>query len=110
MQKEKYEEWMPTDEDIPAAPTLTDLEVCQAVCEQYQTIKVDDSDGDEYVEENRPTNAEIRQALDIMKRGVQHRSTNFEKQCEYEQYINELLKNNCRQATINEFFKLLFLK
>ncbi|GBN82108.1 hypothetical protein AVEN_259198-1 [Araneus ventricosus] len=66
--------------------TLTDLEICQAVCEQDQAIKVDDSDGDECVEENVPTNSEMRQALDILKRGVQHRATNFKKQDECEQY------------------------
>ncbi|GBM18563.1 hypothetical protein AVEN_100637-1, partial [Araneus ventricosus] len=70
MQKEEYEEWMSIDEDIPVAATLTVLEICQA-------IKVDDSDGDECVEENPPTKTEIRQALDILKRGVQHRSANF---------------------------------
>ncbi|GBM66203.1 hypothetical protein AVEN_114176-1 [Araneus ventricosus] len=79
MQKEEYEEWMPIDEDIPVAATLTNLEIFQAVCEQDQTIEADDSDGNEYVEENPPTTAEIRQALDILKRGVQHCSTNFEK-------------------------------
>ncbi|GBN83882.1 hypothetical protein AVEN_69381-1 [Araneus ventricosus] len=86
MQKEKYEEWMSIDEDISVAATLTVLEICQAVCEQGRAIKVDDPDGDECVEENPPTNAEMRQALDILKRGVQHRSTNFKKQYEYEQY------------------------
>ncbi|GBO32326.1 hypothetical protein AVEN_193302-1, partial [Araneus ventricosus] len=74
MQREEYEEWMSIDEDIPVAATLTDLEICQAVCEQDQAIKVDDSDGDECVEENPPTNAEMRQVLDILKHGVQHRS------------------------------------
>ncbi|GBN13384.1 hypothetical protein AVEN_214442-1 [Araneus ventricosus] len=74
--------WMSTDEDIPVAATLTDLEICQAVCEQDQAIKGDDSDGEECVEENPPTNAAMRQALDILKRGVQHRSTNFKKQYE----------------------------
>ncbi|GBO02916.1 hypothetical protein AVEN_30095-1 [Araneus ventricosus] len=67
MQKE---ELMSIDEDIPVAATLTNLEICEAVCEQYQAIKVDDSDGDEYVEENPPMNAEMRHALDILKRGV----------------------------------------
>ncbi|GBN24030.1 hypothetical protein AVEN_23218-1 [Araneus ventricosus] len=70
MQKGEYEEWMSIDEDIPIAAAITDLEICQAVCEHDQAIKVDDSDGDEYVEENPPTNAEMRQALDILKRGV----------------------------------------
>ncbi|GBM81445.1 hypothetical protein AVEN_169496-1 [Araneus ventricosus] len=78
MQKDEYEECMSIDENIPAAATLTDLEICQA-------IKVDDSDEDECVEENPPTNAKMRQALDILKRGVQHRSTNFKQQYEYEQ-------------------------
>ncbi|GBM79954.1 hypothetical protein AVEN_100395-1, partial [Araneus ventricosus] len=70
---------MPIDEDIPIAATLTDLEICQAVCEQYQAVKVDDSDGGECVEENPPTNAEMRQALDILKRDVHHRSADLKK-------------------------------
>ncbi|GBN86830.1 hypothetical protein AVEN_133409-1 [Araneus ventricosus] len=71
MLKEEYEEWMPIDEVIPVAATLTDLEICQAVCRQVQAIKVDDSDGDECVEETPPTNSKMRQAHDILKRGVQ---------------------------------------
>ncbi|GBM36200.1 hypothetical protein AVEN_97569-1 [Araneus ventricosus] len=70
MQKEEYEEWISIDEDIPTAATLTDLEICQVVCEQYQATKVNVSDGDECVEENPPKNAELRQALDILKSGV----------------------------------------
>ncbi|GBN03443.1 hypothetical protein AVEN_65362-1 [Araneus ventricosus] len=70
MQKEECEEWMSIDEDIPIAATLTDLEIFEAICEQAQAIKVDDSDGDECVEENPPTNAEMRQALHILNRRV----------------------------------------
>ncbi|GBM28528.1 hypothetical protein AVEN_70127-1 [Araneus ventricosus] len=102
MQKEEHEEWMYIDEDLPVAATLTDLEICQAVCEQDQAIKDDDSVGDECVKENPPTNAEMRQAL--LKRSLKHCSTDFKKQYECKQYINELLRTNCRQATINEFF------
>ncbi|GBM56283.1 hypothetical protein AVEN_241745-1 [Araneus ventricosus] len=65
MQKEEYEEWMSIDEDIPLAATIMDLEICQAVCEQDQAIKVNYSVGDECAEENPPTNAEMRQALDM---------------------------------------------
>ncbi|GBM96528.1 hypothetical protein AVEN_121243-1 [Araneus ventricosus] len=79
MQKEEYEEWMSVDEDIPVASTLTDLEIYQAVCEQDQAIKVDDSDRGECIEGNPPTKAEMRQALNILKRGVQHRPTNLYK-------------------------------
>ncbi|GBL57359.1 hypothetical protein AVEN_121652-1, partial [Araneus ventricosus] len=59
MQKEECEEWIFIDEDIPVA----DLEICQAVCEQDQAIKVDDSVSDECVEENPPTNAEMSKHL-----------------------------------------------
>ncbi|GBN85571.1 hypothetical protein AVEN_251885-1 [Araneus ventricosus] len=108
MQKEEYEEWMSIEEDIPVAATRTEVEICQAVCEQDQVIKVNDSDGDECVEETNPTNAEMRQALDNLKPDVQHCSTNFKKQYEYGQYINKLLKNTCRQATINEILNCYF--
>ncbi|GBN83340.1 hypothetical protein AVEN_238768-1 [Araneus ventricosus] len=70
IQKEEYQVLISIDEDIPVAATLTDLEICQAVCAQDQAIKVDDSDGNECVEENHPTNTEMRQVLDILKRGV----------------------------------------
>ncbi|GBN18210.1 hypothetical protein AVEN_226761-1 [Araneus ventricosus] len=74
MQKE---EWISIDEVIAVAATLTYLEICQALCKQDQAIKVNDSEGDESVEENHPTNVEMRQALDILKRVMQHRSTNL---------------------------------
>ncbi|GBM09420.1 hypothetical protein AVEN_184116-2-1, partial [Araneus ventricosus] len=73
MLKELNAEWMSTDEDIPKAATLTNLEFCQAVCEKDEAINVDDSDGDKCAEENPPKHAEMRQTLDILKRGVQHR-------------------------------------
>ncbi|GBN57663.1 hypothetical protein AVEN_23967-1 [Araneus ventricosus] len=85
MQKEEYEEWKSIDEDNPVAATLTDLEICQA-------IKVDDSDMDKCVEENLPTNAEMRQALDmILKRA-----------CSIAQQI---LKNNMSRNNINELLR-----
>ncbi|GBN08437.1 hypothetical protein AVEN_128658-1 [Araneus ventricosus] len=77
MQKEEYEEWLSIDEDIPVVAILTGFEICQAVCEQDQTLKVDDSNEDKCVEGNPPTKAEMRQALDILKCCVQHRSNKF---------------------------------
>ncbi|GBM11991.1 hypothetical protein AVEN_256083-1 [Araneus ventricosus] len=81
MQKEEYEEWMFIDEDIPVSSTLTGLKICQDACKQDEAIKVDDSDGDECVEENPPTNAETRRALDILKRGA-------------ESIVQQILENN----------------
>ncbi|GBO29812.1 hypothetical protein AVEN_249202-1 [Araneus ventricosus] len=94
---------MSIDEDSPVAAILTDLEIFQAVCEQDRAMKVDDPDGDECVEENPPTNGEMKQTPDILKRGVQHRSTNFKNNMNTNN-INEMLRNNCRQTTINAFF------
>ncbi|GBL94668.1 hypothetical protein AVEN_83983-1 [Araneus ventricosus] len=70
-----YEEYMSIDKDIPLVATLTNLEICQDVCEQDQATNVDDSD--ECVEDNPSKNAEMRKALDISKRSMQRRSTNF---------------------------------
>ncbi|GBO04342.1 hypothetical protein AVEN_77184-1 [Araneus ventricosus] len=67
MKKEEYEEWISIEEDISVAATITDLEICRAVCEQDQAIKVDDSNGDECVEENPPTNAETKRASSFHK-------------------------------------------
>ncbi|GBN67430.1 hypothetical protein AVEN_106648-1 [Araneus ventricosus] len=117
MQKEEYEEGMSIDEDIPVAATLTDLEIFQAVCGKDQEIKVGHSDGDEcveeneYVEENKcvdenhPTKAEMRPQHRKKKNGKA--ACNIVQQIEKqtsENNINEMLRNKCRQATINDFF------
>ncbi|GBM52298.1 hypothetical protein AVEN_51729-1 [Araneus ventricosus] len=94
MQNEESDVWM---QDIPVA------KLSPSCCEQDQAIRVDDSDGDECVDENPRMNEEMRQALDILKRFAHHRLTNFREQYEYEQYINALLRNNCRHVIINEF-------
>ncbi|GBO39776.1 hypothetical protein AVEN_139516-1 [Araneus ventricosus] len=73
MLKEEHEEWNFIDEDIPVAATHEDLGFCQAVCEQDQEINFDDSDRNEWVEENPPTNTEMRQALNILKRGARRK-------------------------------------
>lgn len=44
---------------------------------------------DKCVEANPTTNTKMRQALDILKRGMQRLSINFEKQHEYKQYISK---------------------
>ncbi|GBL78604.1 hypothetical protein AVEN_65195-1 [Araneus ventricosus] len=77
---------MPIDKDIPVAATLTDLEICHAVCEQDQAMEVDNSGGNKCAIENPLMNTETRQALEIFKHGVQHCSTNF-------------LKNNTNSTT-----------
>jgi len=45
----------------------------------------------------------MREALRILRRGVQHRATDFQRHYEYEQFIQELLnaKTNNRQHYIS---------
>jgi hypothetical protein len=49
----------------------------------------------------------MREALRILRRGVQHRATYFQKHYEYdyEQFIQELLNANKQQATLHQLFK-----
>jgi hypothetical protein len=56
-----------------------------------------------------PTNTQVREALQILSRGVQHTATNFQMHYEYQQFIQELLIANKQQATIHKFFKEILL-
>jgi hypothetical protein len=47
----------------------------------------------------------MREALQILRRGVQHRATNFQRHYEYEQFIQELLIASKQRATQRKFFK-----
>ncbi|GBN20577.1 hypothetical protein AVEN_150509-1 [Araneus ventricosus] len=78
MLKEEYEEWMTIDGNIPVAAELPNLEFRQAVCEQDSAINIADSDGDNVL--TKILQRTPRQAIDILKNGVQYRSGNFKKQ------------------------------
>jgi len=60
---------------------------------------------EEEILEAPPINAQMREALQILHRGVQHRATNIQRHFEYEQFIQELLIANKQQATLHKFFK-----
>ena len=52
----------------------------------------------------------MREALRILRRGVQHRSKNFQMHYKYEQFIQELLNANKKQAKLHKFLnKFYFL-
>jgi hypothetical protein len=55
--------------------------------------------------EASPTNAQMRGAIQILRRGMQHRTTNFQRHYGYEQFIQELLIANKQQATLHKFLK-----
>ena len=47
----------------------------------------------------------MREALRILRRGVQHRATNFQRHYEDQQFIQELLYANKQQTTLHRFLK-----
>jgi hypothetical protein len=56
---------------------------------------------EEEILEAPPTNAQMREALQILRRGVRDTATNFQRHYEYEQFIQEQLQTNNRQRYIS---------
>jgi hypothetical protein len=50
-------------------------------------------------------NAQMREALRILRRGVQNKATDFQRHYEYEQFIQELQNANKPQGTLHKFLK-----
>jgi len=71
---------------------MTDSDICQFVTQK------DDSNADEEGEDSSsssakiPTTSEMREALRILRLGVQYRSEEFQPQYEYEAFVNKLLR------------------
>jgi hypothetical protein len=84
-------------------------EICQAVADDKSKLSEESefncTSKEEEIIVAPPTNAQMREALRILRRGVQHRATNFQKHYEYEQFIQEQLNANKQQATLCKFFK-----
>jgi hypothetical protein len=89
--------------------TMTVSEICEAVANDKSKLAEESesncTSNEEEILEAPPTNAQMREALQILCRGLQHRATNFQRHYEYEQFIQKLLIANKQQATIHTFFK-----
>ena len=84
-------------------------EICQAVANDKSKLAEESESNctnkEEEILEATPTNAQMREALRILRPGVQHRATNLQRHYEYEQFIQELLYANKQQAKLHKFFK-----
>ena len=104
MSKEEFENWLDFDNNAEVAATMTVSEICQAIADDKSTLAEESESNctskEEEILEAPPTNAQIREALRILRRGVQHRATNFRRHYEYEQFIQELLYANNGQHYI----------
>src|SRR5215510_11228531 len=92
---------------------MTVSEICQAVANDKSKLAEESESNctskEEEILEAPPTNAQMREALRILRRGVQHRATNFQRHYAYEQFIQELLNATKQQATLHKIFKINFI-
>ena len=110
MSKEEFENWLDIDKNAEVVATMTVSEMCEAVANDKSKLAEESESNctskEKEILEAPPTNAQMREALQILRRGVQHRGTNFQRHSEYEQFIQELLNANKQQATPHTFFKI----
>jgi len=83
-------------------------EICEAVANDKSKLAEESESNftskEVGVLEAPPTNAQMREALQILRRGVQHRATNFQRHYEYEQFIQEILIANNQQTTLHNIY------
>jgi hypothetical protein len=107
MSEEEFENWLDIDNNAEVVATMTLSEICEAIANDKSKLAEESesnctSKGEEILEAP-PTNAQIRAALQILRRGVQHRATNFQRHYEYEQFIQVLVIANKQQTTLHKF-------
>jgi hypothetical protein len=109
MSKEEFQNWLDIDNNAEVVATMTVSEICEAVANDKSKLAEESESSctskEEEILEAPPTNGQMREALQILRRGVQHKSTNFQRHYQYEQFIQELQIANKQQTTIHKFFK-----
>lgn len=60
---------------------------------------------EEETSEVSATNAQMQEALRIVRRSVRYRATKFEKHYDCENYIQQLINANKQQPRLDKFFK-----
>jgi len=107
MSKEEFENWLYIDNNAEVVATMTVSEICEAVANDKSKLAEESESNctskEEEILEAPPTNAQMREALQILRRGVQHRPTNIQRHYEYEQFIQELLIANKQETTLHKF-------
>jgi hypothetical protein len=108
MSKEEFENWLDVDNNAEVVATMRVSEICETVAnDKYKLAEESESNctsKEEEILEAPPTNAQMREALQILRRGCQRTATNFQKYYEYEQFIQELLIANKQKTTLHKFF------
>jgi hypothetical protein len=109
MSKEEFENWLDIDNNAKAVATMTVSKICEAVANDKSKLAEESESNckskEKEILEAPSTNTQMREVLQILRRGVQHRATNFQTHYEYEQFIQELLIANKQRATLHKIFK-----
>jgi hypothetical protein len=81
MPKEEFKNWLDIDNNAEIVAIMTVSEICQAVADDKSKLAdVSESNctnKEEETLEAPPTNAQMRDALRILRRGAQHTATNL---------------------------------
>nr|XP_042907519.1 tigger transposable element-derived protein 2-like [Parasteatoda tepidariorum] len=109
MNAEEFEAWMEIDKKVETSTSLTDEDICEAVCVKDPASSQDSGADDEpesAIEDKIPTPAQMREALRVLRLGVQNKADaeHFHKHYDYERFVNDLLHKNAKQSTIDDFF------
>ena len=106
MTQTDFEEWIAVDNNLQVAAKLTEVDICEAVTQAVENkVGTDDEVEDDQPALHIPTNKEMREALRVLRVGVQNKSSEFELHYEYESFINNLLQKDMKQTKLDDFFK-----
>jgi len=100
-----YENWIDIDRDLQTSEEY--FQICQSIVSEATSNneeEIDESDEEEAdVVVKPPSNKAVLKTLEVMRRAVYHRGTNFNMQYEYKQYINGIVKSDKTQTKITNF-------
>jgi hypothetical protein len=85
-QKKNFENWLDVDNNAEVVAAVTVSEIREAVANDKSKLAEESESNctskEEEILEAPPTNAQMREALQILRRDVQHRATNFQRHYE----------------------------
>jgi hypothetical protein len=103
MSREEFENWLDIYNNAEVVTTMTVSEICEAVANDKSKLAEESESNctskEEEILEAPPTSAQMQEIPQILRRGVQHRATNFQRHYQYEQFIQGT--TNCKPQTGN---------
>ena len=109
---EIWERWLDIDRDAPVAGPLIDEDIVSEIMtvdtDETEVIDIDSDENDVEVQaELPPTNREMREAMDTLKRGLKSRGFNdFVFLNRAERILSNVLADSLPQAKVDKFFGL----